>query len=326
MSEIIKPGDRAFYINRNRYVESESHVAVGVEGFYSGKAIKPGVGVTRSFGIHAPNPNLLTDLGLNAMGTSPALNRMHLGTGTNPPAESDTALQVFGVNVSNAPTITQGVASESPYFGWQRYTWTSAVGGATGNWTEIGISNQPTSGNLRSRALILDSGGNPVAFPVLADEQFQGTYEFRCYAPSADSLSTVSIGPNSYDTVTRALKVTSESNGGWVPAIGAASPLFVPSASASLTRAYTGDLSPVTGLAPQGVLSGNVSSASASTYSEDDYYLDTSFRFGSGSAGSFRTLMLFMTCGTLQVQLDPALNKLTTEEVIHNQRISWARR
>ena len=51
------------YFNQRRYVETEGLTSVGVDGFFIGRAIKPGFGVTREFGI---SPNLITNLGLNA--------------------------------------------------------------------------------------------------------------------------------------------------------------------------------------------------------------------------------------------------------------------
>ena len=156
--------------------------------------------------------NIITNLGLDAVGatgTAADWSRMLLGTGTATPAVTDTALQVFGVNVvASAGTSSYGNSGVSPYYGWHRKVWTSAVGGATGNWTEIGISNQNTNGNLRSRALILDNMGNPTTFPVLADEQFQGTYELRQYVPLADNPASITLSGTPYATVTRALNAT----------------------------------------------------------------------------------------------------------------------
>lgn len=330
MSKIINPGDRAFYINRKRYAEVESHAKVGVEGFYFGRAIKPGFGVTREFGFRAPNPNLITNLGLDAIGGEVFASRMHLGTGTTPAQITDTALANFGVNVSSTnPGLSDfGVSGSAPHYGWIRLTWTSAVGGAAGNWTEIGISNQNGNGNLRSRALILDGGGSPTAFPVLPDEQFQGTYEIRIYAPSADSLESVSLSGSPYDTVTRALRVTSAAgNGGWAPqGVLSSTPWFGAITSGNQGTAYSGGLGSVTDNNPGGSSLGNRTSAQVSGYTGGNHYLDSSWRWGSGAGvGLIRTFLLPLNCGTVQVEYDPAINKATDEEVIINQRVHWDR-
>lgn len=329
MSKIIKPGDRAFYINRKRYVEIESHVEVGVEGFYAGRAIKPGFGVTREFGFKVPCKNLITNVGMDALGTAPSFSRMHLGTGTAAPQDTDTTLGNFGVAVGISGSVTGGAQGSAPYFGWTQIVWTSDVGGATGAWTEIGISNQGTDGNLRSRALILDQGGQPTAFPVLADEQFQGSYMFRVYVPTADESRAITMSGDSYDAVTRALSASTANifSGGWQPSINTGVPLFGHNPGAqSSANAYTGGLSAITSANPLGSSLG-AGTMSTATYSAGTHYLDIAQRFGSGQAvGAIRTVKTMCQCGSFQTEYDPVINKLTTEEVIHNQRVSWARR
>lgn len=329
MSRIIKPGEPGFYINRKRYHEIESHAKVGVCGFFSGKAIKPGFGVVREFGQVVPSPNLLTNLGMNALGSDPEFTRMHLGTGTTPPDFTDEALTNFGVNVStNNPAETPGVSGIAPHYGWRRLTWTSAVGAAAGNWTEIGISNQNTTGNLRSHALILDQSGNPTVFPVLPDEQFQGTYEFRFYAPSSDYAESVNMSGTPYDTTTRALRVnTSTATGGWAShPLSATSSPFALSTSNNASVVYSGGLAATDASSPLGSSLGNRTSVSTAGYTSDDHYLDVSARWGSGAGvGQIRTVMMSLNNGTLQIEYDPTINKLTTEEVIFNQRVHWAR-
>lgn len=315
-SETIKP----FFINRKRYIETEGHAKVGVEGRYTIRAIKPGIGVIRELSF----PNLLTDIGMDAIASGRQFIRMHLGTGTTPPTVSDSSLAVFGVNVTtNPPSSQRGANSSSPYEAWQRITWTSAVGGATGTWTEIGVSNQNTNGGLRSRALILDNLGNPTSFPVLADEQFQGTYEFRIFPPLADNPETISLSGTPYDTVTRILRAGQVT---WAPTLsgtGSAPPLF----SASTSFLYSGALAPITDSTPTGSQLSGTSTASTSAYGSGNFYIDSSNRWGSGAGvGTVRTVGFALSCGEFQIEYNPTFVKLTTEEFIHNQRVSWARR
>lgn len=326
MSRIILPGERAFYINRNRWAEIESRAKVGVEGRYTLRAIKPGVGVVRE----ATFPNIFTNLGMDSLGSAPAFARMHLGTGSATPLVTDTSLDNFGTSVVNsAASLSDGVVNEPPYYVWRRMTWTSAVGGATGTWTEIGVSNQNTNGNLRSRALILDNNQQPTSFPVLADEQFEGTYEFRLYAPASDSFAAVSIGGASYDTVTRAAHVTSSTF--WrlneITSTNANRSLFMGSiVAAGDQAAYAGDIAAVTS-APSDSPLGSRTSQGTYAYGGGNHYIDTFARWGPGAGvGSIKSLFWRFASGALQIQLDPVLVKLATEEFIHNQRISWARR
>ncbi len=318
-----------FFINKNRFHESYGDIKFGVSGKYMLAAIKPGVGVVRSLAV----PNLITNMGMDSLAGDPHFNRMHLGTGTTPPAFTDTALTVFGVNVVNGISAqAYGVASTTPYYGWARVTWTSSVGGATGNWTEIGVSNQNTNGGLRSHALIVDGGGNPTTFPVLADEQFQGVYEFRVHLPASDAPATIDLSGTPYDTITRTLRATGTV---WQPAaiatgtIGAAG-LWQPSTGAQIDGNcswYSGGLAAVTASNPLGspVGSGNTTGI-ASTYTSGNFYRDYGINFGSGvSVGVVQTLKLMLHYGALQVNYDPTITKLTTELIRHNQRIGWAR-
>lgn len=331
MNRIIKPGEPGFHINLGRYVESEGHTRVGVEGFYVGCAIKPGVGVVRSFGMPMPVPNLITNIGLDALGsTSPNFLFMHLGTGTTTPAFTDTALTTFGVSVTAAAAVTtqsNSIATSSPYYVQGIRTWTSSVGGATGTWTEIGISSTSTNGNLRSHALILDGGGSPVAFTVKADEQFQGSYIWRYYPTLTDDTRTITIGAASYDTITRACNVTTLNELAplsWWPLINSG-PFRQATSDSVGTVFYTGKIAAITS-EPTGGLSGVVSGGSAA-YTNGNHYNDSFYRAGPGSAvGNIRTFARRMGATCWQCQYDPVLPKLTTQEVIHNQRVSWARR
>lgn len=321
MSSIKSP-----FINLKRYVETENCARVGVEGRYTIRAIKPGHGVVRELSF----PNLLTNLGMNALGSAPSFLRMHLGTGTAAPDVTDTGLGAFGVNVttSTPSTTDRGAQSIAPYYGWQRLTFTSAVGAATGTWTEIGISNQTTNGNLRSRALILDGDGNPTSFPVLSDEQFQGVYEIRFYPPTSDDMRAITLSGVPYDATTRALDVTNGSalDGSWAPNVVPANSPFS-TRTGNLGGLYTGGLGAITDSLPQGSQIPGSSSGANAAYGSGNFYLDVSRRWGSASGvGTIRTVRFISICTSFQIEYDPTFAKLTTEEFIHNQRISWARR
>jgi hypothetical protein len=329
MGKIIVPGEPGFYINRKRYIETEGRVTLGVEGRYTLRAIKPGRGVVRE----ASFPNLITDMGMNSLGNDVAWNRMHLGTGTTTPAVTDTGLAAFGTNVVNAnPTVTTGNSGVAPYYGYARMVFTSAVGGATGNWTEIGISKQNTDGLLRSRALILDGGGSPTTFPVQSDEQFEGTYEFRIYVPTVDTPASITLSGTPYDTITRALRA---SDAVWAPSmVSPGNPtdgLFRLATGSQINTActwYSGALAATTAANPAGTQNSTGSTSMiAAAYGAGNFYRDYGLRSGAAvNVGTLRTARLIGTNTlALQVEYTPTITKLTTEELIHNQRISWAR-
>lgn len=322
MSKIIIPGHPHFNIHKRNYLEIETApVRIGVSGHFTMRAIKPGFGVVRELSFD----NLITNLGLNAMGSSCSFARMHLGTGTTPPSPTDTALSVFGVNVSDAnPTYTQSSNSGAPdYYGITTQTWTSPVGAATGNWTEIGISSGNSNGNLRSRALIVDANGDPTTFTVLADEQFQGSYTTRTYMPLTDDVRSVTLGPITYDAMTRAANIQRAGSGVTHSSVQ----IF---AMNQLLAASTGAAPVVTGTYPTGGISGASGIVTLGSYGTDNYYRDTEIRFGSGVlvASGIRTFTMRNNVSDhwFNVEYNPTITKLTTEELIINQRTSWARR
>lgn len=316
---IITPGSPDFYINRKRYKESNSDVACGVEGLYVLRAIKPGRGVVRELLV----PNLITNLGMNALGSSSfGIDYMQLGTGTGAPAFADTALGAFGVGLGNGYAQADSIASSSPYYVQRQRTWTSTVGGATGNWTEIGVSNQNTNGGIRTRALIVDGGGDPTTFTVRADEQFQGSYIFRIYAPLSDAAASITLSGTSYSTITRTARATTlNSANGWFPSL--AKPF---GASLDGNTGNTGAIVSDITSAPTGAVGGSFSRTDAA-YTNDSFYQESAFRWGSASAvGTLASLTLHLNACCFQIGYSPSIVKLTTQELIHNQRTSWARR
>ena len=267
---------------------------------------------------------------MNSLGTGLNWSAMQLGTGTTTPAFTDTALAAYGVGITSGFTTNNGVSGTSPYYGYRWMTWLSTVGGATGNWTEIGVSSTSTTGNLRSRALIVDNMGNPTTFPVLADEQFQGTYELRYYAPVSDANANINLSSTPYTTTTRALRVTDQNH--WGPSVYSSSSdgLFRPQAgtlNSSSSSPFTGGLSAVTAGVPLGT---NITSGSATlvggTYTSDTFYKECGIRYGAATGvGNINTIQYPMQGGCFQVAYSPVIPKLTTEELITWIRTTWTR-
>ena len=327
MSKIITPGHPDFYINRNRYAEGFSSVEVGVETFYVARRLRHGEVVQE-----LPIKNLITDTGMNALGSGFGIDYLQLGTGTTPPNFTDASLGNYGGAIhsggGSVSTIAPVVSGSSPYYIQSGRRYTSAVGGATGNWTELGVSNQLASGGLRSKALIVDNVGNPTVFTVQSDEQAQIDFFMRLYMPETDSPATVTISGTSYDTITRAIGVTQAAQyggvGWWVDLLNAT---LAMGSSRSSTMAYTGDLGAITATSLTGPLPNSIPAVTTASYTAGSHLSEASFALGSGKGvGNIRTLHLNGNSTSFQVRLNPVLNKLTNWLFIHNQRISWARR
>ena len=326
MGRIITPDDPRF-----------PQPTVRFEGLFAGRAIDYKGRVKRSFGFIVPNKNLIVDLGLDrlggyggaaGLGVSSGFMYMLLGTSTTPPTVNDTAMASFGVNVAS-PGVTQRLSGNSgapDYYGWCRGRWTSAIGGATGNWTNIAISSSATNAanSLRSSALIVDNGGNPTTFPVLADEQFEGYWELRAYVNLADTTYTINVGSTSTNCTQRPSYV----QGNQVPSslIGDYSAFSWLDGGAIRS---TGVLGPITGGMTGLIVDGHYPVFQVSgPYTPGSY--EQLYAASSGptqAVGTFKGISRQANSGIgFQTLFDPPITKNNTESLTYYQKFTWARR
>ena len=165
-----------------------------------------------------PFDNLITNQGLNLAGSTAFGNRVFVGTGTAPPAVTDTQL---GAYLNYTSTFAQGwnhaILQGGPPDYWVQGagTWRFPAGTATGTLTEVGIGLHIGASNaadhrVSSRALIVDAGGSPISITVLPDEYLDVTYSLRYYPYiGSDVVQTVVISGVSYTFTTRALGLNS---------------------------------------------------------------------------------------------------------------------
>ena len=168
-----------------------------------------------------PFDNLITNQGLNQVGTAVFGDSIFVGTGTATPSVSDTQLgaylnctYTFAPSVSWNATILRG--GSPAYWVQGAGTWRFEAGAATGTLTEVGFgwfTGSPYTGpnhRVSSRALIVDSGGSPISITVLPDEYLDVTYSLRYYPYVGPAVvQTVVISGVSYTFTTRALGVNS---------------------------------------------------------------------------------------------------------------------
>lgn len=165
--------------------------------------------------------NLITNTGLDALLSTDVYgdfaSRCHIGSGSTTPSYTDTAL------VSQYATTTSRQSVDvteltSPY----RYSTTivyrfAAVGaGVTRTIREIGTSSNSLE-TLVSRALILDSSGNPMTITMYEEEVLDATYEFTNVPAlvDADYLQTITINSVEYSINWRASTVGGVSSSSW---------------------------------------------------------------------------------------------------------------
>ena len=196
-------------------LEGEAAFTAGrIEGEYTIRKFKAPTGeLVQEIG---PFSNLITNIGLNRAGTAATGNYCFVGTGTVPPAVTNTQMGNFLGSTSTLST-GWGITAYGPapqYWCQTSGTFRFDAGAATGNLTEVGIgwstSGLPDSNTNRvfSRALIVDGSGNPVTITVLPAEYLDVTYSIRNYPYiGADLVQTVSLSGVPYTFESRALSV-----------------------------------------------------------------------------------------------------------------------
>jgi hypothetical protein len=267
--------------------------------------------------------NLITDIGLNRMGDfNDWFKYCQVGSGSTAPTVGDTAL-VSWVASSNTVygVVVQSAQPSPPYYCATIKTLRFAAGTATGNLSEVGMGWTSASGNLFSRALILDGLGDPTTITVLSDETLDVTYEIRQYMPTVDASDTIILRSITHDYIGRAEKVTdnvywaqgTEGRSAGVQAI-------------VIRHAYDGAIGTIT-TSPGG--NPLIGAWSVDSYSE--YSLErTHTIFFSTSAGNFATgitaIALNMGIGSYQFGFTPAIMKTDVDELSLTFKISWARK
>lgn len=273
--------------------------------------------------------NLITDAGLNAIGTLQSwMSECRVGTGNATPVVGNTALQsqvatttgIFGSPIQSA----QGSA---PYYGYGRKVFRFAAGVAAGNLAEIGIADQ-SAGVLFSRALILDGDGDPTVVTVQSDEFLDATYELRVYPPLVDVTDTITIDSVDYDIVTRAASVTTVQYWNAVGAFsnGCAGGVFA-------AELWDGTIGAITS-APSGT-SSSYSSNASSSYSNNSLFREGNLTWNL-AAGNFvggidaATWTLGASngaggMGRMQCSFSPAIPKTSADILSLVFRHTWAR-
>lgn len=267
--------------------------------------------------------NLVLDQGLNRIGTGAFMSACQVGTGSTAPANSDTALATYLAGTSTIQTTVTGTASSSPYYGYIQRTYRFGMGVAAGNLTEVGIGWTTTTGNLFSRALIKDGGGSPTTITVLSDEFLDISYELRSYAPTTDSVATVTISGTDYEFTARAANVTTAS--WWAPKDQAINYLNN-SGVLSEEAAYNGTIGAVTAL-PSGT-SARPTTVTKQSYSNNSYRCDFSVYWDlddGNLASNISALVFGSSLGSFQLGVTPDIAKDATKLLTLVYRITWAR-
>lgn len=269
--------------------------------------------------------NLITDIGLNRVGSASAHQFVYVSTNATPPSVADTSLAGFVASTSTTQSTVTNSTSSSPY--WYEYTITRRFGAgvAAGNLAKVGIGWTANSiDGLWSSALILDGGGSPTALTVLSDEFLDVSYTLRYYPPLTDSTATVTISGITHTIVSRAAQITSRTVN--LPAainLGA-TPTFY--GGAATLGPLTGSITGSTGSAPGG-------SISPVAYVNNSLQAKGSLSAGlnvGNIAGGITGIFVpnisgsMITCPT-QMTISPAIAKDNTKTLALTFAVSWSR-
>lgn len=303
----------------------------GVKGFYKLEAVNAKTGKVRLLADWFPN--LITNLGLDYMASnSNYLRYCYVGSGSATPAITDTGLNTHvatfdaGLYNTGLTLNTQNFNNATPYYRYNIRTYRFGAGVAAGNLSEVGVGwGASHSGYTFSRALILDTYGNPTTITVLSDEYLDVTYEFRMYPLETDVTGNVTLTGNKGATYAYTIR---PGNIAYLPNESAQ---YFPIA---INYIYGGSttLDPKCSDAAIGIitaaLAGSDCTQTWAAYTNGTYYRDTTITMGL-TVGNFGTgiqkLGLYIAACGWQVGFNPVIAKTSSDIVTITLRISWAR-
>ena len=274
-------------------------------------------------------PNLILDQGLNLMGgtANSPLYYCSVGTGTSTPVVTQTSLDsvlAYSSYSASSSTVNSGAPT---YAGLHTHVYSFTQGSVVGNITEIGIGYNNTNGTLFSRALILDSLGNPTSITLIALDQLIVYYRLTLTPPLTDTTGSVVLNGTTYNFTSR---LCNANNWGSIEYVYEYSQYFN---SIYSVTAYGSDaaLAPVTSYSCSGtsVGAGNVSTG---TYTTNNFYIDWNIGYPPSSGNATGGIKGFRIIGggpwnvmNYQVVLDAAIPKVNTNQLSLTFRFSWGR-
>lgn len=288
-------------------------------------------------------PNLITDFGLNRLGSSSgSAAYCQVGSGTTPPTFGDTALValVASSNTEDSSNRSQQIVVGPPRFSSHVSMRRFAAGVAAGTLSEVGFGAAST-GQLWNRALIRDGSGNPTTITVLSDEILDVYLETRLYIPTGDSAPLVlNLGGVNYTFVRRVIRNAVQrtiggSAEGWglynipsgppIPLLGGGTGAGTGSSRGS--SAYNGAITTENGIEPGGTPSG--AAATNASYVNNSLQRDGTLTWDitrGNLAGGITAITVTTQMSAWQYSVSPAIPKTSSQTLTLNVRQSWNRR
>jgi len=139
-------------------------------------------------------PNLITDVGMDAIGArvglSSLFNYLGVGTDSTAPNVSDTTLgaevdrtnSAGGFGATSGYVTGSGGALDAPYW-YQERIRLFLEGEGNGNLTELGWFQTTPGSTMTVRSLFKDGTGTPITVTKTSDDQLKVIYRWRMYPP-----------------------------------------------------------------------------------------------------------------------------------------------
>lgn len=228
-------------------------------------------------------PNLITNVGLDALANGSVGSSAVLGTDTNTPLPGDVALngEVGGSTVQGGSSTS----SISPAFRSATRIFLFEVGVVpAGNYSSVGI--RAGGGALYSKARILDSAGNPTTVAITSSDFVEVAYEMRESITTSDlNFTGLDIGGTLYNGFRR--PVDALASPGSLPLVNGFSTI-----NSTFLSAYSGTLRPWNDPVPTGLL-GTSTAGVFQTYVAGTFQREATLTFGRLTAnGSIKSIVL----------------------------------
>ena len=300
-------------------------------GFYKLAAVNAKTGKTRVLADWFPY--LITDIGLDYLATHYDFVRYcYVGSGSTTPTFADIGLGNHVATFDSTQYLlvndrVQAVNSTSPYYRYCRGTYRFPEGAAAGNLSEVGVGwGSNHAGSTFSRALILDTYGNPTTITVLSDEYLDVTYEYRLYPNETDVTGSLTFTGNKGATYSWTIR---PGNITYLP-LSPNTSIYFPRAMTSL---YAASMSPGVSESDIGTITSILASGNASAvysaYVNGNHYVDCTITValtqGNFATGIHKFGINICGCGWQIGIASPYILKTSSDIVTITLRVSWAR-
>lgn len=316
-----------------KQVKNKAKLECGVAGFFHIKQLdKDG-----NLKFESEFKNLIVDQGLDAIATNANVpfDYCLLLTDNTPPTTSETHLDVdWGYRSNSKSGNETGVGVAPNWDCYRRATYTFEASTESRNVSSVAIgyyNGNVQSRRLFSRALILDSEGDPTTLSILEGDRVLVTYELRHYPPVNDVTGSITLSGNiggTYNYIIRPALLGSLTANHLGRGTSPTMAELTVGVNANTTACYTGDLGPVDGL-PSGTANeaGGAATVTVAPYVDGSFSSQITWNRGlAKNPIPIRCAIHKIGPFTYQTQFDPPIPK-TTEDVLElTYAVSWARR